>query len=513
MAKNKSIPKRVTAKYLQLVLPIILVLFSALAYVIYCLDSHNQIRMNQEFGQKMLDQANKTLKTWIDDQIVVLSMIATDSRVVEACADPTDLEKVAKANAFLRSFHEKNDFYENIALSAELSSDKSFEIKAVDGNRHLIKRGVFFADSSRGASIGKSNVEHPMAKSIYTEGRPHVVTHVYRSLIYGNPAFIISLPVYKDGRFVGAAHVAMPMKGFTDKFVNEVKLGETGYMFMVDDKGLLISHVNKELILSEDAAKRYDSIISRILNGEERFEQEKDGQRKTYNSLRFDFNGLNHVSDWYLVFVQNSDEILASSVRFIWLISAFLVMAFLLVTTVIYISTVRLLNIGFRDSLTGLYNRNYFEQEIKRISTGCSNSIGFISIDVDGLKVVNDNLGHSAGDRLLTTVGKLIKKSFGTKHSVIRFGGDEFIVLLVNEDEEFVEKACQTLKEEIEAYNAKKLAAPISVSLGWAVGKLENSNDIHKFIEVADERMYCEKELNRLRYMTLFEVWRKKYLQ
>jgi len=134
MKKSISIPKRVTIRYLQLILPILLILFVFLAATIYYLDSNNQIKMNQEFSQKTLDQANKTLKTWIDDQMVVLSMIVNDSRVIEACANPTNLDAVMRANNFLRLFHERNDFYENIALSANLNPDFSFELTAVDGS-------------------------------------------------------------------------------------------------------------------------------------------------------------------------------------------------------------------------------------------------------------------------------------------------------------------------------------------------------------------------------------------
>lgn len=513
MKNSTSIPKRVTIRYLQYILPILLILFISLAATIYYFDSSNQIRMNREFSQKTLEQANKTLKTWIDDQMVVLSMIVHDPRVIEACANPTDSDAVMRANDFLRLFHESNVFYENIALSANINPDFSFELMAVDGKQHIINRGVFFADSSKGASIGKSNTEHPMAKSIYNDGKPNVITHVYRSLIYGNPAFIISLPVYKDGIFVGAAHMAIPMKHFTDKFVNEVRMGQSGYMFMVDDKGLLISHPNKEVILNEEVAKQYKSVISPILKGEAHFEQYPDGIGKIYSVIKFDFHGINHVSDWYLVFVQNKEEVMSSSVRFIWLISAFLVIGFLLIIGVVYLSTVKVLHIGFRDTLTGLYNRNYLEQEIIQLSTGRYNPVGFIAIDVDGLKLVNDSLGHGAGDKLLIIVGQIIKNCFNHSNSVVRLGGDEFAVLMPFSDAIFVQKACQRLHEQIVEYNRKESVIPVSISIGWSVGNVGGENSLYEIIEEADKLMYVEKEGNRLKYAALFEEWLEKYGQ
>lgn len=346
-----------------------------------------------------------------------------------------------------------------------------------------------------------------MAASIYIEGKPNVVTHVYHSLIYGNPAFILSLPVYKNEKFVGAVHMAMPMTFFTDKFVNDVKMGQTGYMFMIDDNGLFISHPDKSFILSETASTKYNAVISRILNGEMYFRQRVDNVDKIYSAVKFDFHGLNHINEWYLVFVQNDQEILSSSVRFIWLISAFLIIGFLLVIKGVYLSTEKLLRIGFHDSLTGLYNRNYFEQEVNRLSAGRCDPVGFITLDVDGLKLVNDTLGHSAGDALLVTVGKIIKRCFPHGDITLRFGGDEFAVLLLKTDAAAVEEACQCLHERIVEYNQTNEMAPVSISTGWAVGNLGGETSIHKLMTEADELMYGQKEVNRANYDARFKAW------
>ena len=72
------------------------------------------MRINQDVSGKILDQANKTLQTWLDDQLVVLAMLAEDARVIEACAQPADVAAVARANDFLHSFHEKMVFMKTL---------------------------------------------------------------------------------------------------------------------------------------------------------------------------------------------------------------------------------------------------------------------------------------------------------------------------------------------------------------------------------------------------------------
>lgn len=168
---------------------------------------------------------------------------------------------------------------------------------------------------------------------------------------------------------------------------------------------------------------------------------------------------------------------------------------------------------GFHDSLTGLYNRNYFEQEIIRISTGRNNPVGFVSIDIDGLKLVNDNLGHGAGDAFLTTVGQIIKKSFQHSGIVVRLGGDEFAVLMPVTNASSVQKVCQKLCGQIVDYNMKKSVIPVSVSIGWSVGNLGADKSIHELIEEVDNLMYAEKEGNRLKYAALFIEWLEQYGQ
>ena len=86
--------------------------------------------------------------------------------------------------------------------------------------------------------------------------------------------------------------------------------------------------------------------------------------------------------------------------------------------------------LSFHDSLTGLYNRAYFQEELERLNHKRQLPISYIIGDVNGLKLVNDAIGHYAGDKLLITVANLLKKFFRTEDVVARWGGDEFGIIL-----------------------------------------------------------------------------------
>ena len=148
--------------------------------------------------------------------------------------------------------------------------------------------------------------------------------------------------------------------------------------------------------------------------------------------------------------------------------------------------------LGLHDPLTGLYNRIYFEEEMSRMEKTRHETVGILSCDVDGLKLVNDTLGHDQGDRLLVAAAGVIRESFREGDLVARIGGDEFAVVLPNTTEPSVEDACQRIQEAVTAYNTTNPELPLSISVGLAVknGSHKNLKDVFK---KADNHMYRKK--------------------
>lgn len=148
--------------------------------------------------------------------------------------------------------------------------------------------------------------------------------------------------------------------------------------------------------------------------------------------------------------------------------------------------------LSFHDSLTGLYNRLAFDYEMERLQKGRYNSVGILVCDVDGLKWVNDELGHEQGDKLIQTVSIHIAASLRQGDMVARVGGDEFAVLLpdITEDE------CHSLQDRIrQAIDTadQESDLPLSLSMGCAIWKYEEHKDMHKLFGKADDRMYEHK--------------------
>ncbi len=148
--------------------------------------------------------------------------------------------------------------------------------------------------------------------------------------------------------------------------------------------------------------------------------------------------------------------------------------------------------LSLHDPLTGMYNRTYFEEEMRRLEGGRHNPVSIIVCDIDGLKLVNDTLGHHAGDDLLVAAAGVIRESFRGGDMIARIGGDEFAILLPKSDRSVVESACSRIREAVAKYNEANPDLPLSMSIGFATGGEESPSPAELFIE-ADNNMYREK--------------------
>lgn len=144
------------------------------------------------------------------------------------------------------------------------------------------------------------------------------------------------------------------------------------------------------------------------------------------------------------------------------------------------------------DELTSLYNRYAYEKEIGKIEEErLDDSLAVIAMDLNGLKQVNDNLGHAAGDELIIGAADCMKQCLSPYGKVFRIGGDEFLALVhVNKDE--LNAILRDFDETVLAWRGKKVDS-LSVSLGCVFRDEVKNGNIHEMVKLADERMYKNK--------------------
>jgi diguanylate cyclase (GGDEF)-like protein/PAS domain S-box-containing protein len=156
----------------------------------------------------------------------------------------------------------------------------------------------------------------------------------------------------------------------------------------------------------------------------------------------------------------------------------------------------KLRHMSMHDSLTGLYNRTYFEEELQRVSKGRYQSVGVIICDVDGLKVVNDTLGHAFGDALIITAAIALRQACRKGDTVARIGGDEFVVLLPGAETNAIQEVCRRIGEKMQRCGTKTNGKFVRLSVGWAFHKGQGL-DMKALLKEADKKMYEDKMLHK----------------
>lgn len=150
-------------------------------------------------------------------------------------------------------------------------------------------------------------------------------------------------------------------------------------------------------------------------------------------------------------------------------------------------------HLSTHDILTGLYNRTYFEDQNTLAAYHLPVSI--VMIDLDDMKKVNDSMGHAAGDELLKRAAHLLKQHFPHDSIIARFGGDEFVVLMWQINQEQAAGFIEGLRA---ALAAQPASDPLIVRMSMGFALASSSSELPDLLRRADHAMYTEKHLHHM---------------
>jgi len=159
------------------------------------------------------------------------------------------------------------------------------------------------------------------------------------------------------------------------------------------------------------------------------------------------------------------------------------------------------------DPLTGIYNRQYLEDSMKRLINFMARGNGQLSvmmIDVDNFKKFNDTYGHALGDACLKIIAKTVSGSLTRSDDfAVRYGGEEFTVILPNTDEAGACKMASIILENVKAkeiMHSKNGPGVVTVSIGVTTGRVVHPQDGPEYIKRADKALYMSKMGGRNKY-------------
>ncbi len=148
------------------------------------------------------------------------------------------------------------------------------------------------------------------------------------------------------------------------------------------------------------------------------------------------------------------------------------------------------------DPLTEIYNRRYLDQLLTRETSRADrlgSNLTFLMIDVDAFKSVNTRFGHRVGDQMLADVAVLLKRTFRTSDTIVRYGGDEFLLVLTDTDEAQAQRAVERLFRQVETWNQTNAGRGYTLSVSCGLASYRKGANVVEVIEAADQKMYLHK--------------------
>lgn len=151
-------------------------------------------------------------------------------------------------------------------------------------------------------------------------------------------------------------------------------------------------------------------------------------------------------------------------------------------------------SLAYQDVLSGLMNRAKFDEFIDGIRKSKVKEFSVLFIDLNNLKTVNDNYGHSEGDMLIRVFSSILEKNFDGSDIISRYGGDEFVVLYTKNLTNRIKEIIEGFKKDMDYVNKNnRYKFNLSAAIGYVISTQDNYYDIDTAIELADERMYEDK--------------------
>lgn len=152
-----------------------------------------------------------------------------------------------------------------------------------------------------------------------------------------------------------------------------------------------------------------------------------------------------------------------------------------------------ILKMSYHDAMTGLYNRRYYVELIKKLESSPNNlPISIASVDLDGLKIINDTLGHEFGDKAIMTVTNILQKNISSKWKLIRMGGDEIAIICPKTSMKVLKQFLEHIEGIIGKYDIQGI--PVSISYGVA-SKVTPYETLDVIAALSEDIMYSKKVL------------------
>lgn len=420
-----------------------------------------RLNASQEFaavGAALTKEASQGLKIWIFEQRKVASLVSVSAQVQHWIDQPENPKYAEEVSRYLRSVISRYNQFENICIERFIDPKQPWKTPE-DGFYDLNSYTISGQAAHTDAFINAGTVEAVL------DGKSYYVSSILKSDESGKPIFYFSIPISKNNEILGIMTFHVKMSDFTNMLIQNIRYRQTGYLFVVDDRGETIAHANSSYVLSDE--KYLVDIVNELLlplkTGQNFFKGRFQGDWKLYYGIPSGLEPEFIRNQWYIAFTQHEYEVYRQANRFfiIMSLSSIGVLAFL----VFYILRLEKIRIKLANESNERLEKEHLEEKLKQKTSEIVRQINmdqltgishFQSIQryleqqlgetnaeqipltlalfhVDSLGAFNEREGYALGDIILNFIGKMLKEVFPEDVVTGRLYGDVFAIVFKGE--------------------------------------------------------------------------------
>lgn len=285
--------KRIAVQYVMWMFPILILSTLLIGMLIYSIEKKELISHNEDVARNLTKQVSGMLESWLKDQLKILMLISAEPVVEEACANLDNAIILTGAKGYLQTMVARYPQYEKIQVAVLLPQDRMIHYP---GRSVMLKNGDYLINTQETGGDMENELDRPHIQEVF-QGKPFFIGDVQLgSRENNNHVFPVSAPVIKDGQILGAVVISIKMNYVTDLFVGRFRMGETGFLFVFDDRGFFISHPKDDLFIHRPlleaihkhlgkSAKKESSFLMNENGVDKRFIIHKLNQNQIYTNL------------------------------------------------------------------------------------------------------------------------------------------------------------------------------------------------------------------------------------
>ena len=517
------------------VLHLILLIFGILTVSILFIKEFHSFKQNSDFfNEQIYNEALKDMKSEVDKIIDEIDSVKLElyNEYLETLENRVDYFDIVANRAVEQmplgaTLQEKRDLY--ISLAHEINLQEvgyHFFVLDTDGISYLskLRKDLEGTDISilQDAETGEYYIQNMIDDIETSPTNDAVFTYYWIKEVGEDPKQKTSYALYNDtvdliiGTGLYDEDYVLNVQEEVFNRISTYDYDESNYIWIMDYEGNTIYHINEDFdkddllaLQTTDSQSFHETIVSRLSE-----------QESIYIDYHFDFNDLNQtktgyvreIEDWNMyigksvviedLMIEQAAYINAMLPTFIIfnLVLLILLTSFIIIFSRMFTGSIKdvtdefetqkqiIKKMSFIDQLTGLYNRTYFE-DIKEKYMPCTEGVGVVMVDSDGLKLINDAFGHAVGDKALIEIAKAMRKTFPNS-DIFRWGGDEFVAITDKISSEEMKDYEQKFLKTVNSVNINKIK--ISASLGYYVAE-KCTEEIYSMINEAEKMLYDHK--------------------